>query len=198
MPTIREYFTAIVNSNVRSKTVDDKMTPTQEADTFEAAADYTDAVGTTKASLASPTFTGTPTAPTATTGTNTTQIATTAFVQQEIAASSSATKTSGAISQSSATPVALTNDINSLSYNGGVSYLPTTTEIGKEVICIQGVGTSQVQANVANTTKLFSTYGTFVSNVSMTVNQLWRFTYIGFGSGTGGATDGYWKAELMN
>jgi len=38
-----------------------------------------------KAPLASPTFTGTPAAPTATTGTNTTQVATTAFVQTEIA-----------------------------------------------------------------------------------------------------------------
>jgi hypothetical protein len=38
------------------------------------------------ATLASPTFTGTPAAPTAATSTNTTQIATTAFVQQEIAA----------------------------------------------------------------------------------------------------------------
>lgn len=37
-----------------------------------------------KADLASPTFTGTPTAPTAATATNTTQVATTAFVQQEI------------------------------------------------------------------------------------------------------------------
>jgi len=39
---------------------------------------------TAKAALASPTFTGTPAAPTATTGTNTTQIATTAFVQTEL------------------------------------------------------------------------------------------------------------------
>lgn len=38
----------------------------------------------TKAPLASPALTGTPTAPTATAGTNTTQIATTAFVQEEI------------------------------------------------------------------------------------------------------------------
>lgn len=37
-----------------------------------------------KANLNSPTFTGTPTGPTAATGTNTTQLATTAFVQQEI------------------------------------------------------------------------------------------------------------------
>lgn len=44
------------------------------------AADLTDTFGA-KANLASPTFTGTPTAPTAAAGTNTTQVATTAFVQ---------------------------------------------------------------------------------------------------------------------
>ena len=38
----------------------------------------------TKAPLASPALTGTPTAPTAAANTNTTQVATTAFVQQEI------------------------------------------------------------------------------------------------------------------
>jgi hypothetical protein len=43
---------------------------------------------TLKANLVSPTFTGTPAAPTATTGTNNTQIASTAFVQQEITANS--------------------------------------------------------------------------------------------------------------
>jgi hypothetical protein len=41
---------------------------------------------TNKAPLASPTFTGTPAAPTASQGTNTTQLATTAFVNAEIAA----------------------------------------------------------------------------------------------------------------
>lgn len=41
---------------------------------------------TSKANLASPTFTGTPAAPTAAQGTNTTQIATTAFVNSEISA----------------------------------------------------------------------------------------------------------------
>ena len=45
-----------------------------------ARADHVHASDTSKANLASPTFTGTPTAPTATAGTNTTQIATTAFV----------------------------------------------------------------------------------------------------------------------
>jgi len=44
-----------------------------------------DAMLSAKAPLASPTFTGSPTAPTAVTGTNSTQIATTAFVNQAIA-----------------------------------------------------------------------------------------------------------------
>ena len=43
-----------------------------------------------KAGLASPTFTGTPAAPTAAQGTSTTQIATTAFVNAEIAADTTA------------------------------------------------------------------------------------------------------------
>ena len=45
---------------------------------------------TGKANLASPTFTGTPAAPTASQGTNTTQVATTAFVNAEIAADTAA------------------------------------------------------------------------------------------------------------
>jgi hypothetical protein len=51
---------------------------------------HTDAL---KANLASPTFTGTPAAPTATAGTNTTQIATTQFVQSALANVTSATYT---------------------------------------------------------------------------------------------------------
>ena len=50
--------------------------------------DHVHPTDTTRAPLASPTFTGTPAAPTATAGTNTTQIATTAFVQQEVPAAS--------------------------------------------------------------------------------------------------------------
>ena len=48
--------------------------------------DVTGALGFTPASLASPTFTGIPSAPTASVSTNTTQIATTAFVLQEFGA----------------------------------------------------------------------------------------------------------------
>jgi hypothetical protein len=45
---------------------------------------YADSVVASKAPLASPALTGTPTAPTASAGTNTTQIATTAFVKSEV------------------------------------------------------------------------------------------------------------------
>lgn len=48
--------------------------------------DQVDALASSKAPLASPAFTGAPTAPTAAQGTNTTQLATTAFVNAEIAA----------------------------------------------------------------------------------------------------------------
>lgn len=48
--------------------------------------DHVDALESTRAPLASPAFTGTPTAPTAAQGNSTTQVATTAFVNAEIAA----------------------------------------------------------------------------------------------------------------
>lgn len=50
-----------------------------------ARADHVHPTDTSRAPLASPTFTGTPSAPTAGSGTNTTQVATTAFVQSAIA-----------------------------------------------------------------------------------------------------------------
>ena len=58
-----------------------------------------------KADTASPSFTGTPAAPTATTGTNTTQIATTAFVKTAVDA---ATGSLGTLSSQDADAVAIT------------------------------------------------------------------------------------------
>ena len=73
-----------------------------------------------KADLASPTFTGTPTAPTATTGTNTTQVATTAFVQD-------------AISNASLT---LAANNTALTQSGGVcTWTITNTLNNADVIC---------------------------------------------------------------
>jgi len=58
-----------------------------------ARADHVHPTDTTRAPLASPALTGTPTAPTATGGTNTTQIATTAFVQAAVPAIASVAQT---------------------------------------------------------------------------------------------------------
>jgi len=106
----------------------------------------------TKAPLADPALTGTPTAPTASSGTNTTQIATTAFVQTAVAndieltdlsVSTAAASSGGALSYDNATgqftftPADLSNagnaSLNSFSVttgsansNGGLSYNNTT------------------------------------------------------------------------
>ena len=59
------------------------------SETAYARGDHIHPTDTSRAPLASPTFTGTPKAPTATAGTNTTQIATTAFVQSAVTAATS-------------------------------------------------------------------------------------------------------------
>ena len=65
---------------------DVKMNGTRAVGTSKkcARADHVHPTDTSRAPLASPAFTGTPTAPTASSGTNTTQIATTAFVQSAV------------------------------------------------------------------------------------------------------------------
>lgn len=66
-----------------------------------------------KADIASPTFTGTPAAPTASSGANTTQLATTAFV-------------TGAITTALATGLAAAYPVGSIYMNAGVSTNPAT------------------------------------------------------------------------
>lgn len=91
----------------------------------------------------------------------------------------------------SATPQVLPYDVNSLSFSGGIAYLPTTNVIGKEVYVIANSNNIEIRANVGNTAKMFVTFGTFVQNVILTTNQMYRFIYIGFD------TVGYWKAEQI-
>lgn len=97
-------------------------------------------------------------------------------------------KTSGAITLS-ATPTVLPYDTNSCSFTGGIAYLPATTEINKEIYVIATANNIEIRANAANTNRMFVTFNTFVSNVILTTNQMYRFIYIDFG--------GYWKAELI-
>lgn len=61
------------------------ITAMKDGDAIDNFGDVEDALDL-KAPLASPGFTGAPTAPTAAAGTNTTQIATTAFVQSAVSA----------------------------------------------------------------------------------------------------------------
>ena len=92
------------------------------------------------ATLASPTFTGTPAAPTASAGTNTTQIATTAYVQGE-----SFAKTNAAQSFSKGqrgTPVALTD----------ASSVAVDLSLGNNftLLCTSSVGATRALANPTN------------------------------------------------
>jgi hypothetical protein len=83
-------------------------------------------LGYTPANIASPAFTGTPTAPTAASGTNTTQLATTEFVQTAVQQSSSLVGMFGDGGSGNATitgSISLTNDAyyNDLTISGGGS-----------------------------------------------------------------------------
>jgi plastocyanin len=89
-----------------------------------------------KAPLASPEFTGTPKAPTATTGTSTTQIATTAFVAASI--SNGATPDATTISKGK---LQLANDL------GGTADLPTVTSVGGSTAA--NINSAEVLANAA-------------------------------------------------
>lgn len=90
---------------------------------------YVDDADAAKANLASPTFTGTPAAPTASAGTNTTQIATTAFVQAAVtAAFSLPLPPTGRLSLVSGTQIMTTSQLNKTTiyfvpYKGGIIWL---------------------------------------------------------------------------
>jgi len=105
-------------------------------------------------------------------------------------------KNSGSVSLTT-TPSVLPYTINSCSFTNGIAYLPTTTKIGNQIYVIAVSNNIEIRANSANTNKMFNVFNTFISNVILTQYQMYRFTYIGFGSGIGSTIDGYWKAELI-
>ncbi len=103
---------------------------------------------TNKANIASPTFTGTPKAPTAAAGTNTTQLATTAFVTTAVAnAVSSAMTYKGA--------AAAYADITATAYKAGWSWVVSTAgtfageacEVGDMIIANKDKGTTAADAD---------------------------------------------------
>jgi hypothetical protein len=120
------------------------------------------------------------------------------YVDQEVAGVNPI-KTASQITLS-LTPQVLPYLINSCSFQGGIAYLPNPTQIGQMIYAIAVSNSIQIRANVGNTNKMFITFNTFVPNVIVNQYQMYRFTYIGFGSGTGqsvGLIDGYWKAEMI-
>lgn len=100
------------------------------------------------------------------------------------------TKTAGSVDLS-LTPQVLPYDMNSCSFAGGIAYLPATDIIGREIYAIAVANNIVIRANVANTNKMFTTFGTFAQSLILTTNQMYRFIYVGF------ETEGYWKAELI-
>lgn len=99
-----------------------------------ARADHIHPKDTSKANIASPTFTGTPKAPTAAVGTKTTQLATTEFVNNEV-------NNSGAISE---TPTNVSSKINivqqyyarnNMIYSIRLSFHVTTALANNEILC---------------------------------------------------------------
>jgi hypothetical protein len=93
-----------------------------------------------KADLASPTFTGTPAAPTATSGSNTTQIATTAYVKGEV---DTAVAALGTLSTQDADAVSITGgDISATDITTGTINSLTTTSLGTNAYGTKTVSSS--------------------------------------------------------
>ena len=107
-----------------------------------------------KADLASPTFTGTPAAPTATTGSNTTQLANTAYVKQEIDALS----TTGRIVQivDSVTSTGLESFSDSLVGTGHTATI-TPTSSSNKILIMMSFGFAQTNLYGNNAANAFWT-----------------------------------------
>lgn len=118
-PVIATKNTAF-NQNFETTATNIKMNGTQAVGTSNnvARADHVHPSDTTKANLASPAFTGTPTAPTATNGTNSTQLATTAFVTTAVSNAVGGNVTSASKLQTSRS-ITATGDANwSVNFDG--------------------------------------------------------------------------------
>jgi hypothetical protein len=140
----------------------------------------------TKAPLASPTFTGTPTAPTAASGTNTTQVATTAFVNT-VAGDSVAALTPAAtvdIDLSSGTIFTLTPDQNTtftLSNTTAVDSFTLTLTGGGLAFGLASASYDSVSFSVASQATIpfdvtFNTDGTKMYIIGYTNDAVYQYT----------------------
>ena len=92
-----------------------------------------------KANLASPTFTGTPAAPTAAANTNTTQIATTAYVQGELTDRAPLPASAGTVAASEVVQVDANKDttgIRNLTISGNLQVNGTTTTVASSTMTV--------------------------------------------------------------
>ena len=105
-----------------------------------------------KADLASPTFTGTPAAPTATAGSNTTQLANTAYVKTAIDALS----TTGRIVQivESVTATGVDSSSDTLVGTGHTASI-TPTSASNKILILMSFGFAQTNINASNGTNAF-------------------------------------------
>ena len=112
----------------------------------------------------SPSFTGTPTAPTATTGTSSTQLATTAFVQQEIQASGGGGGEENVIEVVKVNGTALTPDANKAVNVDLSTYAklagPTFTGTPKAPTASTGTNTTQLATTAFVNASITATVGT--------------------------------------
>jgi hypothetical protein len=106
----------------------------------------------TKADTASPTFTGTPAAPTAAGGTNTTQIATTAFVQAEIASdltterSATATLTNKTINLANNTVTGTVAEFNTALSDGDFATIAGTETLTNKTLTSPVLNTATINS----------------------------------------------------
>ena len=141
-------------------------------------------LNTDKAELASPTFTGTPAAPTAAVGTNTTQVATTAYTKAEIASdrpysdtnpimdSTAAQGTSPKVSrQDHVHPSDTTKaDLSGATFTGAVSAAYGLT--------VKAAATGSNDGNVVSGTYT-PTFSNYTNVSSSSVNGVWSYMRIG-------------------
>lgn len=127
----------------------------------------TDVTNVGGAPIASPNFTGTPTAPTAAAGTSTTQLATTAFVTQAIA-----TLAAGTVASFNGRTGAITLTANDVSAAGGlVNPSPALTGTPTAPTAVPGTSTTQIATTAFVTAAITGIAGNYLpvsGGVSMT------------------------------
>jgi len=148
---------------------------------------------TSKANLASPAFSGTPTAPTATTGTNTTQVATTAFV-------TATTSALGTMSTQNANAVAITGG----TISGLSSALPVASGgTGAATLTANNVllgnGTSALQAVAPSTSgNVLTSNGTTWTSAAASINYVKAWVnYQGGNGNTSGTINGSFNVSSI-